>query len=265
MRCRILSDLHLELHPFAIPPLTEDPQTVLVLAGDIGMIKKAEPLCEFLVQASRQFRAVVYVLGNHEFYRSRWPGALAQVRGWGLPANVQVLEREVAEIDGVAFVGATLWTDFERGSPTAMITAGYAMNDFTVIGRDLDPDSANQRPRFLPEHALADHRRSRAWLSQTLGALHARGQKAVLVTHHGIAPGSIHARYRGDALTGAFVSDLTPLLRKTRPALAIHGHVHDSFDYVVGATRVVVNPRGYARDACSQENKAFNPHLTVEV
>ena len=265
MRCRILSDLHLEFYSFTIPPLAEDPQTVLVLAGDIGMVKKAEPLREFLVQASQQFQAVVYVLGNHEFYHSRWPSALAQVRGWELPANVHVLEREVAEIDGVAFVGTTLWTDFEREDSTAMITAGYAMNDFMVIGRDLDPDSPDRRPRFLPEHALADHRRSRAWLLETLGALHARGRKTVLVTHHGIAPGSIHARYRGDALTGAFVSDLIPLLRKTQPALAIHGHVHDSFDYTVGATRVVVNPRGYARDAYSQENKAFNPRLTVEV
>jgi hypothetical protein len=118
---------------------------------------------------------------------------------------------------------------------------------------------------FCPSTPLADHRRSRAWLAQTLEALHTRGQKAVLVTYHGIAPSSIHAKYQGDPLSGAFVSDLTSLLRKTQPALAIHGHVHDSFDYTVGATRVVVNLRGYARDAYSQENKAFNPHLTVEV
>lgn len=190
---------------------------------------------------------------------------LRPVRVWELPANVHVLEREVAEIDVVTFVGTTLWTDFERENPTAMTTARCTMNDFSVIGRDLDPDNPDQRPRFLPEHALADHRRSRVWLSKTLGDLHAHGRKAVLVTHHGIAPDSIHARYLGDALNGAFVSDLTPLLRKTQPALAIHGHVHDSFDYVVGATRVVVNPRGYARDAYSQENKAFNPCLTVEV
>src|SRR3546814_1788053 len=82
---------------------------------------------------------------------------------------------------------------------------------------------------------------------------------------HGIAPGSTHPRYRGDRLNGAFVSDLTALLDETRPVLAIHGHVHDSFDYTVGATRIVVNPRGYASDAYTQENGAFDSRLTVEI
>lgn len=264
MLCRILSDLHLEFHPFTIPALAADAESVLVLAGDIGAVSQPEPLHEFLVRAGQQFRAVIYVLGNHEFYLSRWPGALARIRGWGLPANVHVLERDVVEIDGVAFVGATLWTDFDRGRPVAMIAARHHMDDFQLIGRDLDPESPDQRPRFLPEHALADHRRSRAWLSQTLGELCDHGKKAVLVTHHGITPGAIHERFRGSSLNGAFVSDLTPLLRKTKPALAIHGHVHDSFDYVVHDTRIVTNPRGYTRVAYTQENKKFDPRLTIE-
>jgi hypothetical protein len=182
-----------------------------------------------------------------------------------LPDNAHVLEREVMELDDVTFVGATLWTDFDRESAGAMIVARHAMNDFQLIGRDLDPQSRDQRPRFLPEHALADHRRSRAWLSQTLGELRDQGKKAVLVTHHGITPGSTHERFRGSSLNAAFVSDLTPLLRKTQPVLAIHGHVHDSFDYMVHDTRIVVNPRGYTRVAYTQENKAFDAKLTVEI
>lgn len=77
----------------------------------------------------------------------------------------------MVEVDDVTFVGATLWTDFDRGSQAAMIVARHAMSDFQLIARDLDPESPDQRPRFLPEHALADHRRSRAWLLQTLGEL----------------------------------------------------------------------------------------------
>lgn len=265
MLCRILSDLHLEFHPFTIPPLARDADTVLVLAGDIGSVSRPEPLREFLVHAGQEFRAVVYVLGNHEFYRSRWPGALARIREWGLPATVHVLERDVVEIDGVTFVGATLWTDFDHEDPATLIMAQHAMNDFQLIGRDLDPQSRDQRPRFLPEHALADHRRSRAWLWQTLGKLRDSGKRVVLVTHHGLTPEAIHERFRGDALNGAFVSDLTSLLRETRPALAIHGHVHDSFDYVVQDTRIVTNPRGYTRVAYTQENKQFDPCLTIEL
>src|SRR3546814_96407 len=228
--------------------------------------------CYFFFSSRRRHTRCALVTGVqtcalpiYEYYQSRWPGALAIIRGAGLPANVHVLERDALEINDVTFVGATLWTDFERESPMAILAARSAMTDFRVIRRDPDPDDADQRALFLPEHALADHRRSCAWLAKTLGDLCARGKKAVLVTHHGIAPGSTHPRYRGDRLNGAFVSDLTALLDETRPVLAIHGHVHDSFDYTVGATRIVVNPRGYARDAYTQENGAFDSRLTVEI
>jgi predicted phosphodiesterase len=265
MRCRILSDLHLEFFPFVIPPLAHDKETVLVLAGDVGTIRREAELSAFLCAAARQFRAVIYVLGNHEYYHVRWPGALARLRAWALPANLHVLERDTVELDDVTFVGATLWTDFGCGDPRVMKRAWHGLNDFWAIRRAPAPDSRDQRHTFLPEHALADHRQSRAWLRQRLGALHAQHKKAVLVTHHGLAPGSIATKYQGDDLNGAFVSDLTGLITETCPALAIHGHVHDSFDYRVGDTRIVVNPRGYARHTLSQENRAFDPCLAVEV
>lgn len=88
------------------------------------------------------------------------------------------------------------------------------------------------------------------------------------MTHHGPHRNSVHPRYEDDPLNAAFVSDLTNLMSGVD--LWVHGHVHDSFDYMVGTCRVVANPRGYARQAglnaqtardLTYENPNFNWEL----
>lgn len=113
---------------------------------------------------------------------------------------------------------------------------------------------------FTPEQALALHRESRAWLEERLSEPF--DGKTVVVTHHAPHPGSISPKYLGDALTPAFVSDLTDLIGRHQPDMWIHGHVHHSCDYVVPETktRIVCNPRGYG-----YENPSFRMRLVVEV
>jgi hypothetical protein len=60
------------------------------------------------------------------------------------------------------------------------------------------------------------------------------------------------------------VSDAERLLGASRVQLWIHGHTHDTFDYLVNGTRVICNPRGYAKDGVN-ENPRFDPNLTIEV
>jgi Icc-related predicted phosphoesterase len=86
-----------------------------------------------------------------------------------------------------------------------------------------------------------------------------------VVTHHAPHPNSVPAQYQGGALSPAFVSDLGRLMGKA--CLWVYGHVHDSLDYQVNGTRVVCNPRGYARRGGGMENDKFNPApaLVVEV
>src|SRR5699024_10693183 len=164
MKLRILSDLHIEFHPFVIPPLADDAQTVLILAGDIGVIRRHEELAQFLKQAAAQFFAVVYVLGNHEYYAGLWLQALDTLGSWNLPDNVHVLEREAVAINGVLFAGTTLWSDFEKADPAAM-QAANAMNDYHYIRTT---DFQADEPRALhPKDVLHDHYRSLEWLDQT--------------------------------------------------------------------------------------------------
>ncbi|WP_325677554.1 metallophosphoesterase [Rhodopila sp.] len=83
----------------------------------------------------------------------------------------------------------------------------------------------------------------------------------IVVTHHAPSPRSIAPRFQNDPLNPTFVTDLERFIQRYEPSLWVHGHVHDSFDYRVGRTRVICNPRGYFPD---QLNPAFNPLLTVE-
>jgi calcineurin-like phosphoesterase family protein len=148
----------------------------------------------------------------------------------------------------------------------AMFNARRGMNDFRVI------QGANGKV-FSPYEAAEIHRKTVEWLKFMLEQPF--DGETVIVTHHGCSPKSIHPRWAKSLLNGAFTSDLEHLLG--RAALWIHGHTHDSFDYVRHGTRVIVNPRGYCRSNFNQtrpvgtpliekcENAAFNPKLIVEI
>jgi len=85
-----------------------------------------------------------------------------------------------------------------------------------------------------------------------------------VVTHFAPARGSIATQFIGSPLNACFVSDLEAHILRWQPALWLHGHVHHSCDYRVGATRVVANPRGYAPKGVV-ENAHFAPEMLIEV
>jgi hypothetical protein len=131
------------------------------------------------------------------------------------------------------------------------------MRDFSRIRtRDSSPEI------FTPEDSVRLFRRHSAWLESRLADVHAG--PTVVITHHAPSRHSIHPRFAGSLLNACFVSDAAHLLRADRVSLWIHGHTHDSFDHQVNGTRVVCNPRGYAR-AGSNENPAFDANFIVEV
>ena len=104
------------------------------------------------------------------------------------------------------------------------------------------------------------HKRSRNFLEDELARPF--DGATVVVTHHAPHPRSMHSRYGSDLLSAAYVSDLTTVIEAGQPNLWVHGHVHESFDYRVGATRVVCNPHGYGAGI---ENPKFDPGLVLEV
>lgn len=262
MRLQIASDLHLDAlakHAPNASPLEVSPTAdVLVLAGDIhNGAAGIEAFADWPVP-------VIYVSGNHEAYGCEYRSVVKELRGTAEKAGIRYLERDITVIGDVRFIGACLWTDYDLyGNQQAGIDyARLHMSDHEAIRH-----SAFEN--FSPELALREHEETIGWFEHALALPHEG--KTVVVTHHGVSPDSIHARYLDDPINVGFVSDLRHLL--SRADLWIHGHVHDSFDYRHGRARVVANPRGYplnlngttCRDQLRWENASFDPLRTVEI
>ena len=250
MRLNVLSDLHLSLGALAVPANDAD---VVVLAGDIARPKEA------IAWASGFAKPVLYVPGNHEFYGGSIAGTVAELRRLSAGSNIHVLDDDEVAIEGVRFLGTTLWTDFllfgeGEQRAAAMCEAKRLMRDFSRIHLGGSP--------FTPEASAALFRRHAAWLESKLAEPYAG--PTVVITHHAPSRKSIHPRFADSLMNACFVSDAEHLIDGRRARLWIHGHTHDSFDYLVNGTRVVCNPRGYAKDGVN-ENPSFDPNLLATI
>jgi 3',5'-cyclic AMP phosphodiesterase CpdA len=248
VRIRLLSDLHLEHAPW-IPPEAE--QDVVVLAGNIHRGLAG------IDWAAQHFACpVIYVPGNHEYDFGDVLTLGEQFAARVLPAKVQVLDDAARVIDGVRFLGTTLWTDFALygDSGKGIDAAARCVTDFVRI--------RYAGALLSPLHTLELHRRARQWLENSL-AQPFEG-KTVVVSHHCPHPNSVAAKFAGSPANPAVASDLSDLILGNPISLWCHGHTHCSLDHLVGGTRIMCNPRGYARDGAPQ-NEAFNPALVLEI
>jgi predicted phosphodiesterase len=248
MRLHILADLHFEFGEVKIPVTDAD---VVVLAGDVHLG------CKGHVWARNQFstKPVIYVLGNHEFYRHSLPELTETVKRETEGSNIHLLENSAVEINGYTFLGCTLWTDFglDDDPKGAMRVADALMSDYGLI-------HFSTENRGLRAHDTARlHAESVAWLHRALAKCDRN--RTIIVTHH--APSSrSQALYHADSpLKAAFASDLDSLVKHSGVPLWIHGHTHFNIDYKMGKTHVLTNQLGYPDERC----KGFNPSLVVEI
>ena len=270
MNIHFLSDLHIEIKnpPKGFMSDVERVEAdVTVLAGDIDVGLKGLEL------AFKINRPVIYVMGNHEYYGKRsMSDLLKKMREKTAGTHVHLLENDTVVLDGVRFIGATLWTDFALMQDfvqrmDAMLIAQQQMNDYRVIQLRRRHEGGEQM--LTPSHALTLHEESRAFIEREL-ALPFEG-KTVVVTHHAPSKESVDQRsMEGEGAVrkaladmgcdSAYASHLDHLVE--RADLWIHGHTHVSLDYQIGKGRVVSNPRGYGGIA---EVAGFNPVRIVEV
>lgn len=241
---------------------------VAVVAGDVadGLRRRALPWLAACVVP--YVRHVLYVPGNHDFYGARWQSELERAREAEFAAGVRILARgESVRIDGVRFIGGTLWTDYalcgEAHRALTMAACGdraAGMRDHRRIkARTPTGDTAP----FRPSAAAALHVDQLARIEAGLAAPREGlcDGRVVVVTHHAPHARSLHREGPLQAIDAAYASNLSRVLEGPHaPQLWIHGHIHRSSDYRVGGTRVLANPRG--RRA---ENPAFDPSLVVEI
>jgi len=248
MRLRVLSDLHLEFGEYRLPAADAD---VVVLAGDIDLGRDGRAWA----RANFPATPVVYVLGNHEFYRHALPELTETLRRECDGSHIHILENHAVELHGWTFLGCTLWSDFRlRGNRVgAMRVAEQTMSDYVVITH-----SGRNRPLCAVDTAEL-HDESVAWLERELRAHDPA--RTIVVTHHAPSGRSIPPFYAGSPLNAAFASNLDSLVEISGVPLWIHGHTHFNVDYAIGRTRVLSNQRGYPDEVAP----GFDAGLVLEL
>ncbi len=250
MKLHLISDLHNEfLRSRSVPPIAETDADLIVLAGDIDTgLRGLEWAAD---EAERLGKPVIYVTGNHEYYRYDI-SLTAEMRTFAAQhASLHFLENDELVFDGVRFLGCTLWTDYRAvGDPVmAMLEVQERLSDHHVI--------SNGEYLFLPKDALALHRESRAWLEARLAQPF--DGRTVVITHHAPSLLCKHPRFPMDEFGTAFISDLPELVEQAD--LWCFGHTHANLDTQLGKYRLVSNQRGYE----NEEMWGYEPGRVLEV
>lgn len=244
---------------------------------------------DFFSRVCFQFPHVIYVLGNHEHYHGDFKHTANELkRKLAHHTNLHILDKETFELDDVVFVGGTLWTDMNKEDPLTLYSIKKMMNDFRCVQNsnnivNFRADVLKDKPigmsddefmalpvdqrfksvfktrvaTFSPEDAVEDHKKMLAYIDTVYNSV-PPWKSVVVVGHHTPSPKSCHPKYSDDKeMNGGYHSDLSDFILD-RPAIKLwtHGHTHELFDYMVGDTRVVCNPRGYTGyEECAENFK----------
>lgn len=229
----------------------------------------------FMQECSARFKHVIYVAGNHEHYDGDFATTIPKLKEkFSYLTNVYILDKEMKTIDDVTFIGGTLWTNMNNMDSLTLYQVKTMMNDFRIVKnsnrkvsrkvplykKDEKGDYVLDEKGFMiqdgfkfkedpstfcPEDAASDHVAMMQFIEHTIKDMN--NEKFVIVGHHAPSKLSTKPQYEKDViLNGAYSSDLSEfMLDHPQIKLWTHGHTHHEFEYVIGETKVICNPRGY--------------------
>ena len=279
MNIQLLSDLHLESNPHFTPHPAPGAD-LLVLAGDIGSYQNGSQLLTLGVADFGLARfsplpvaqggaawptPVFFVPGNHEYDGLDFDEAHARLRTACERLGIVWLEQQTVVLQGVRFIGCTLWTDFDALTTERAFTGEVTLAEqLRMRGKALRAanyylkknHSLRGGTPLLADAVREEGLTSQAWLRRALAEPFAG--KAVVVTHFAPSLRSADPRYGLSPGTAGFCNALDDLLPLAQ--LWLHGHLHCPNDYMHNGCRVVANPLGYARKG---EQAAFKPGLLI--
>ena len=271
MKVALASDVHLEFGPISLD--NTEGADVLILSGDICVAKdvmdrddngifdrfsRSNTIHTFFQECCERFPHVVYVVGNHEHYHGDYNDTITILRNrFGYLANLHILDKEMVQLGGVSFIGGTLWTDMNKEDSITLLHMKGMMNDFRCVDnsknvvnfKTFDEDNnvvfKTRAAKFTPEDAVVDHRAMLEYIRLMIEGKF--DQKFVVVGHHSPSKLSTKPQYEDEVImNGGYSSDLSEfILDHPQIKLWTHGHTHHKFDYMIGSTRIVCNPRGY--------------------
>jgi predicted phosphodiesterase len=271
MKFALCSDIHLEFGPIELK--NTEGADVLVLSGDICVANdlrspdpyeimdssRAAMYQKFFRTCCEEFKDVIYIMGNHEHYHGDFSYTHNVLKkNLGHNKNLHILEKETFDTGNVTFICGTLWTDMNKEDPQTLYAIKGYMNDYKIIKdsridvhfRDADGNSQTRSGKLMPELTVDEHKEMLKLISTVIESDRAVGvpdRKYIIVGHHAPSKLSTKPRYENDVMVnGAYSSDLSEfILDYPQIKVWTHGHTHHNFDYMIGSTRIVANPRGY--------------------
>ncbi|MCK4840690.1 MAG: metallophosphoesterase [Methylococcales bacterium] len=242
MRINYFSDIHLE---FGFQVMPDNDAELIIAAGDIGIFTQGVKWLKTLG------KPVIYVAGNHEFYKNEYHETLKALRDECAGSNIYFLEKNTFIYKNIRFLGCSLWTNlFIEGNEKAKIL-GESLNDFRKI-------TYNKKP-FDQDGFSELNFTSKMWLENELKKPY-QG-KTIVVSHHAPTEWSWN-----DPLNKlkklAYCNDLKYLFHEYEIDAWFHGHVHGTADYRVAGSKILNNARGYVGRKLVD---SFDVNMTVDV
>lgn len=227
----------------------------------------------FFQECAEAFPHVIYVAGNHEHYHGDFKFTLSDLKKkLGYIKNLHILDKETVKIGDFTFVGSTLWTDMNNQDPLTLFHMKDYMNDFRIIKNSnryvyrnvpLYKESAEggyatdengmmiqigmkkkeEVSRFSPEDAVEENKKCFDIIKHVVS----ENDNVIVVGHHTPSHQSCHPRYSHDTImNGGYHNNYEEyIVDHPQIKLWTHGHTHERYDYFIGETRIICNPRGY--------------------
>jgi len=246
MKIKFESDLHIDFGHGYIPNLKD--VDVYCIAGDLAELKNC---FNFIIKLAEKYpnTDIIYINGNHTFYHSYIEKADIFFSGIeAVHKNFHYLNNNSVIINGIRFIGSTLWTSLNNRSPIDMYDAGSSMNDFRLIRYK------NGALKFTPEYSTTLHKIAKEYIFKTLNE---SKEPCVVITHHKPFLNS------NNFLDSAYGTELRGEIAdcNNKPIIWASGHSHTFHDFIDDKTRYLCNPLGYPHE----NNTGFNRDLVVNI
>ena len=212
---QVCSDVHLDygdISPTEFSKIVEPYAEILILAGDIGN-PYTEIYQQFMQHCAERFKCVLYVAGNHEYYKHKHSIAQTNQQIYEVLRpfpNVHFLNNKIFEYEGIAFIGTTLWSQIGDEMGPAQL---YYMNDFRTISG------------FSPVVSNYLFKTNLSFITTALD----KYAECIVITHHAPSMKCIADEYLGDKLNCCFATDLEYLFEHSHMMGWIYGHTHHNY------------------------------------
>lgn len=257
MRINIVSDLHVDKGFYEEK---FEPSDLLIIAGDICPVNRYE-YKELLKRIPKEQRTII-TFGNHEYIRNTYNFVenIAREILKEFP-HITLLENNSIVIDDVRFLGTGLWSDF-KSSGEEHYEANKAMVEKSWFF-PTDNWYDKEQDILIPIKGIFSERKTKLAQDFLVKELSTPfNGKTVVITHFPPTKRSAETPFIGSNRSAFWVNNYDYLF-EYKPELWIHGHIHESKDYVVeSGTRIIANPRGNVKKVV---NPKFNPNLTINI